>query len=378
MEHVAKSAMLTGALEFKEGDDDDPVSIVTKSLEDLQKAIDARLKKLEEKGDKTDDAELKALQDKVVELEKKANRPGSDKPADDEQAKIESKAFGTYLRLGNAAPVDDLKALTVANDEQGGYLAPAEMSNEFIRDLVEYSPIRSIASVRSISSPSVKYPKRTGITNAQWEGELEESEESTVTFGQLEVPARKLMTYVDISNELLADSGGTAEAEVRLALAEDFGQKEGIAFLSGDGVKRLIASPARRFGACRGNARPGSTRPGPTHPAAVMTATGKGRPKPSSPDPRTSGVHVEPLQQWSCTPDRSANVRTSAWTSPTGSRAASGATQSMPCRNGAHRSLQPWARCSPRQTPRSSLALPLRTRTTISMLLTSQARHGPR
>ncbi|HCO54693.1 MAG TPA: phage major capsid protein, partial [Pelagibacterium sp.] len=204
----------------------------TKAVEDLTKTVDERIKAVEEK----------AIDPKLVErletLEKKANRPGGDKPDADEQAKLESKAFGTYLRLGNAAPVDELKALTVANDEQGGYLAPAEMSTEFVRDLVEYSPIRSIASVRSITSPSVKYPKRTGISNAQWEGEAEESEESTVTFGQLEVPARKLMTYVDISNELLADSGGTAEAEVRLALAEDFGQKEGVAFLNGDGVKQ--------------------------------------------------------------------------------------------------------------------------------------------
>ncbi|MBN15786.1 MAG: phage major capsid protein [Pelagibacterium sp.] len=231
MQHLSKSA-LTGAMEIKGDDDGDPIDVVTKAVEDLTKTVDERIKAVEEK----------AIDPKLVErletLEKKANRPGGDKPDADEQAKLESKAFGTYLRLGNAAPVDELKALTVANDEQGGYLAPAEMSTEFVRDLVEYSPIRSIASVRSITSPSVKYPKRTGISNAQWEGEAEESEESTVTFGQLEVPARKLMTYVDISNELLADSGGTAEAEVRLALAEDFGQKEGVAFLNGDGVKQ--------------------------------------------------------------------------------------------------------------------------------------------
>ena len=110
------------------------------------------------------------------------------------------------------------------------------MSTEFVRDLVEVSPIRTVASVRGITSPSVKYPKRTGGTNAQWEGEAEEAEESTVTFGQLEVTARKLMTYVDISNELLSDSGGTAEAEVRLALAEDFGKKEGAAFVNGTGA----------------------------------------------------------------------------------------------------------------------------------------------
>ncbi|MGE0524382.1 MAG: hypothetical protein AB7O60_15280 [Variibacter sp.] len=39
---------------------------------------------------------------------------------------------------------------------------------------------------------------------------------------------REINTYVDISNQLLADSSGVAEAEVRMALAEDFGQKEGL------------------------------------------------------------------------------------------------------------------------------------------------------
>ncbi|MEM9765206.1 MAG: phage major capsid protein, partial [Pseudomonadota bacterium] len=173
---------------------------------------------------------------RLDKLEAKSNRASGGDDDPDEAKATEKKSFATYLRKGNQATDEELKALTVSNDEQGGYLAPGEMSTEFIRDLVEYSPIRSVASVRSISSPSVKYPKRTGITNAQWEGEAEEAEESTVTFGQLEVSARKLMTYVDLSNELLSDSGGTAEAEVRLALAEDFGQKEGVAFVNGSGA----------------------------------------------------------------------------------------------------------------------------------------------
>lgn len=247
MQHLQKKAFAR-AIELK-GDEDDPVDIVTKSLEDLQKAIDERLKKLEAKGEKPEaDGDLKKLVDRLDKLEAKANRPGGADKSDDpsEEAKAEHKAFGTYLRHGQQAPTEELKALTVSNDEQGGYLAPAEMSTEFIRDLVEYSPIRSVASVRSIASPSVKYPKRTGITNAQWESEAEDAEESTVTFGQVDVPARKLMTHVDISNELLADSGGTAEAEVRLALAEDFGQKEGVAFVNGNGVNQpegLMANP---------------------------------------------------------------------------------------------------------------------------------------
>lgn len=216
-------------LELK-GDDEDPVETVTKSLADLTETVNERLESIEQKADTS------KITDRLDKLEAKMNRPGSETKNEDEDAKAEKKAFGTYLRFGASSPAEELKALTVADDTQGGYLAPAVMSTEFIRDLVEFSPIRSIASVRNISAPSIKYPKRTGITNAQWEGEGEDQQESTSTFGQVEVPARKLTTFVDLSNELLSDSGGTAEAEVRLALAEDFGQKEGLGFVSGSGT----------------------------------------------------------------------------------------------------------------------------------------------
>jgi HK97 family phage major capsid protein len=177
-----------------------------------------------------------ALNTRVDEIEVRSQRPGSQQQNDD--TATERRAFGTYLRFGNQTPADEIRALTVAVDSQGGYLAPAEMSTEFIRNLVEYSPIRQYASVRTTGASSVKYPKRNSVTNAQWEGELEESQESNVTFGQLEVDIHKMTTFVDITNELLSDSGGAAEAEVRLALAEDFGQKEAIAFVNGSGLKQ--------------------------------------------------------------------------------------------------------------------------------------------
>lgn len=230
MKHVSHRAILAGAIERK-GDDEDPVALVTKSLEDLTKTVDERFKAVEGKS-----VDLKPLTERLDKIEAKANRPGGDDKTKEPTA--ERKGFAIYLRLGNQTPEEERKALTVSSDPNGGYLAPAEMSTEFIRDLVEFSPIRSYASVRATGAPSVKYPKRTSITNANWEDELEESDESGVTFGMLEVPVHKLTTFVDISNELLADSGGAAEAEVRQALAEDFGKKEATAYLTGSGDKR--------------------------------------------------------------------------------------------------------------------------------------------
>ena len=203
--------------------------------DEVKTALDALTADVNEKT-----APVADLAKRLDGIEAKLNRPnlgGDDKPAD-EAAEAERKSFGAYLHRGDAISADEVKTLTVSSDPGGGYLAPAEMSTEFIRDLVEFSPIRQYASVRTTSAPSVKYPKRTGVTNAQWEGETEESTGSEPSFGQLDIPVHKLTTFVDISEELLADSGGAAEAEVRLALAEDFGQKEAIGFVKGSGVKQ--------------------------------------------------------------------------------------------------------------------------------------------
>ncbi|MDF2810582.1 MAG: family phage major capsid protein [Microvirga sp.] len=189
-----------------------------------------------------DNVELKALNDNFTKLtarldqmERRLSRPNLAGDKDRDEPSIERKAFASYLRHGDRTPEIELKALSVTSDTHGGYFAPPEMSSEFIRDLVEWSPIRTIASVRTTSAPAVTYPKRTGITNARYVGENEEQTESEPTFGQVSVRIREASTYVDVSNQLLADAG-TIESEVRLALAEDFGKLEGEKFVHGDGV----------------------------------------------------------------------------------------------------------------------------------------------
>lgn len=215
-------------LEFKD-DNTDPIELVTKSLGDLTKSVDDRLKAIETKSDTT------KLVERLDKLEAKSNRPGTGDVKDPDAA-LETKAFGAYVRSGIITPDPlELKTLIVSSDPQGGYLAPTEMAAEFIRDMVQYSPIRGLASVRGTTAPAVSYPKRIGRTNAKWKGETQTQETGEPTFGQLEIPVREINTYVDISNQLLADSAGAAESEVRMALAEDFGLKEGLSFLKGTG-----------------------------------------------------------------------------------------------------------------------------------------------
>lgn len=115
---------------------------------------------------------------------------------------------------------------------------PETLAGEMIKDIVEYSPVRGVARVRSTSARSVKIRKKTGnITAAQWVGEIGARSNLTgMTFGMVEVPVHELAGYVDISNQDLADPDFDLEAELRLEYAEQFGVTEGTSFISGTGV----------------------------------------------------------------------------------------------------------------------------------------------
>jgi HK97 family phage major capsid protein/HK97 family phage prohead protease len=169
--------------------------------------------------------EVKARLDK---LEAKGNRPGVQitGPIDNER-----KAFVSFLRGGDY----DKKTLTIAADAPSFILAPKEIAGEFVRNLVEFSPIRAIADVRTTVSHAIPVPKRTGVTNAAWAGETSARTASEPSFDQMEVTVKELATYVDLSLRMLEDSDNV-EPEIMLALAEDFGQKEGLAFVNGTGV----------------------------------------------------------------------------------------------------------------------------------------------
>jgi HK97 family phage major capsid protein/HK97 family phage prohead protease len=166
-----------------------------------------------------------AVKARLDQLEAKANRPAVIITG---PTGTERKAFVSFLQGGDF----DKKALTVANDAPAYVLAPEEISGEFIRNLVEYSPIRAIADVRSTASHTILLPKRTGITNALWVGETTARTGSEPTFDQSEIAVKEIATFVDLSLRMLEDSGNV-EAEVRLALAEDFGMKEAVSFVNG-------------------------------------------------------------------------------------------------------------------------------------------------
>ncbi|WP_170760408.1 phage major capsid protein [Ruegeria lacuscaerulensis] len=173
--------------------------------------------------------DIKAF-DKVIarldKLEAKGNRPQITGPANPVMGGEEVKAFAAYLSTG------EKKSLTTASDTSDHILAPEDVQSEFIRNLVEFSPVRSIADVRTTARGSVILPKRTGITNAVWVDETTTRTGSQPAFDQSKIAINEIATYVDISLQLAEDSDNVL-SEVNLALAEDFAQKENLAYVNG-------------------------------------------------------------------------------------------------------------------------------------------------
>ncbi|CAJ0861919.1 hypothetical protein AMST5_01441 [freshwater sediment metagenome] len=230
----AKSATKTKG----ESMENDNIDVEAKTVDPAE--LDEKFTSLETKL-----ADLGALGSRLDKIEARLNRPGA--PAivtkQVDAAEIERKAFVDYARTGAV----DTKALSVAVGAGGGYLVPPVLLNELQKNLVLFSPMRSVARVTSIGVPKVTLPMRTANLTATWVGETAPRSESDPTYAQKDFNVYEVGVYVDVSNQLLEDSLFPLESELASDLAEEFGRAEGAAFVNGVGATQptgILHTPA--------------------------------------------------------------------------------------------------------------------------------------
>jgi HK97 family phage major capsid protein len=192
--------------------------------------------------------QLEKAQKRLDEAETKWNRPALPGPAAvaslDWRERPECKAFNQMLRRGHASlSAEDLKIalehklLSVGDDTTGGYLAPVEYVREIIKGIVEMSPVRTLARIRTTSQRSIQWPVRTGTFAARRVAELGTRTETTgLQYGLKEIPTHEYYAMVDISNQDLEDSAFDLEAELNAEFTEQFGVAEGADFINHTGV----------------------------------------------------------------------------------------------------------------------------------------------
>ena len=217
-----------------EAAEDAPLDGRVKALEGTVADIDKRLKAVEENGSKA----VKSLD----RIETALRRPGAAPATETKGADApERKAFEGYLRHGVAGlEFAEVKTLRTADDPSAGYLAPAEFIAEVDKNIVLWSPVRQLATVRNTVRGSVELPKRIGRPTATWVEELEDREDTETgsRYGKSAYEVKELTAYVDVAFSTLEDAAVDIFAELAMDLAEEFGAAEGEAFVSGNGVKR--------------------------------------------------------------------------------------------------------------------------------------------
>ncbi len=240
---TAVEGMATAFEEFKATNDARLAEIEKKGSSDP--LVDEKLKNIEADLDRFEDInqkltlaqqEQKGFGEKLENMEALLKRPEVSMETD--QVDVAVKAFDKWLRKDKQGlEPEEIKALTVSDDTQAGFLAPPEYVNELIKTLTEISPMRTIARVRQTSQKSIQMPSRTATFSAAWVAEQGTRSETTGYTTQLEeIPTHEQYALVDISNQMLEDSVFNLESEMQEEFSTQFAKNEGNAFISGDSV----------------------------------------------------------------------------------------------------------------------------------------------
>ena len=207
-------------------------------VEEKLKNIEADLDRFEDINQKLTLAQeqTKQMGEKLENMETMLKRPESG--LDTKSVDAEMKLFDKWMRHGEKGmEPDEVKALTVSDDCQAGFLAPPEYVNELIKTITEISPMRQIARVRATTQKSIQMPSRTATFSAAWVSEQGTRSETTGYTTQLEeIPTHEQYALVDISSQMLEDSVFNLEAEMNSEFATQFAKNEGNAFIAGNSV----------------------------------------------------------------------------------------------------------------------------------------------
>lgn len=177
--------------------------------------------------------ERERLENEYKSLEARLCQPSF---GSDQSATVEMKTFEDFIRKGfNGC---EKKYLRTDSFAEGGALVPQDLEREIIKKITELSPVRSLAKIKQMGFKTKEIPTRSAIITCYWEGEGESVTSSNSTYGSEFLTARKLMAEAVITREELEDAGFNMSQEVANDIAESVAQKEGFAFVNGDGVKK--------------------------------------------------------------------------------------------------------------------------------------------
>ena len=209
---------------------------------------------------------LKAQDDRMAEIETKANRPGG-LQAKQVEADEHKASFLEFMRKGqNGGAAERLFELQqkavdvrVGTAASGGFALPKQISDQITKQLLDISAIRAIAKVVQVGSPDYHEIVDSNGLSTEWLGEVDvHNQTNTPSFNDVAPTFGELSAKPEATRQSLNDLFFDVEALLIDRAAEAFAIAEGVAFISGNGVNKptgfltgtpvATADAARAFG----------------------------------------------------------------------------------------------------------------------------------
>lgn len=147
-------------------------------------------------------------------------------------------AWDGYLRAGGVAGLE-LKAGLSSAANSGGYVVPPETERAIERRLMAGSPMREIATVRTVASGVFRKPVSTAGIASGWVAETAARPETDpATLALLEFPAADLYANPAATQSLLDDALVDLDEWLAAEVEDAFAAQETQAFVNGDGTNK--------------------------------------------------------------------------------------------------------------------------------------------
>ena len=251
------------------------VASVGTAFEEFKKTNDERLAQLEAKGsadplleeklakiDATIDANQKRLDDyelsqkrqarivtdangneRDMDMEAKrwiASTQGRNAPADfDAKGMSDYKqAFNRFLRKGDQIMgADELKALSVGVDADGGYVVEPDLTGRIVNQVFETSVMRAYASIQTISTNSLEGLWDQDEAAAGWVTETAaRTTTATPVLGKWSIDVHELYANPKATQKVLDDAEINLEAWLAAKVSDKMSRIENAAFVTGTGT----------------------------------------------------------------------------------------------------------------------------------------------
>lgn len=143
---------------------------------------------------------------------------------------------GVKMRMEVGNEIREVKTMKESISITGGYLIPVEFDQEMIDLRERYGVFRENARVRTMRGDKLTRSRRTTGLTAYFASEAVAATESEKNWDQVELSAKKLMTYSRISSELAEDALIDVADDLMQESAYAFAAKEDDCGFNGDGT----------------------------------------------------------------------------------------------------------------------------------------------